>query len=534
MKGPRLFQVTAPAADFAPFVAAARALGLRVGWLELAPPEPPPQLSAAMEAGCGKAVSLGPGGSVAAKRLSGPPVWKDVLREHFAGHAAVLVAGEGLALPAGTPRLEGADGRYRVAGEELTAEDLRKGRSPMKKLLLALLLVALPAQADWPQWRGPARDGIGPPLPAKLAPAPAKVWSLELGTGHSSPVMAGGRVVQHFRSGENEVVAAFELATGKELWRDAYPVTFVPAPEARDHGAGPFATPTIADGKVFTFGIQETVSAYDLASGKRLWRKEWRPEFAATAPVYGTSASPLVADGKVIVYVGGPGKGALVALDATTGAVLWRLDGEGPPYAPAVVATIGGVRQVVTLAQASLLGVDWQTGAKLWSRKYQVPWDNTILTPIVDGDRVILSAYDIDVQAFDIKKTAAGWTAEVAWSSRYPMYMSSPVLVGGRLYGFSVLKKGQLVALDAKTGKLLWASPGGLGEQAALIVAGNRLLALTEGAELHVLATGDSYQPLAKLTVADSATWAHPALLEGGRLLVKDARKLTLWQLAAP
>lgn len=133
MKGPRLFFVSAPAADFAPFVAAARALGLRVGWLELAPPAPPPALALALDAGCGKAVSLGPGGSVAAKRLGGPPVWQDVLREHFAGHAAVLVAGEGLALPAGTPRLEVSDGRYRVAGEELTAEDLRKGRPSLKK-----------------------------------------------------------------------------------------------------------------------------------------------------------------------------------------------------------------------------------------------------------------------------------------------------------------------------------------------------------------------------------------------------------------
>lgn len=403
---------------------------------------------------------------------------------------------------------------------------------PMIRILL-LSLLALPAAADWPQWRGPSRDGVVLLPPVQFAAAPQKLWSIELGPGHSSPVVAGDRVVQHFRSGDTEVVAAFDLATGKELWRDAYSAAFVPQPEARDHGAGPFATPTIAEGRVYAFGIRETVSAYELATGKRLWRKDWSGEFPTTAPVYGTSASPLVVDGKVIVYVGGPGKGALVALDAKTGTVVWRLDGDGPPYGPAVVGTIGGVRQVVTQSQASLLGVDLGSGAKLWQRKYQVPWDNTILTPVLDGDRVILSAYDTDVQAFSVMKTDAGWTTEVAWSSRHPMYMSSPVLAGGRLYGFTVLKKGQLVALDAKTGKLLWASPGGMSEQAALIVAGEQLLALTDAAELHVLRTGDTYQPVTKLTVAEAATWAHPALLDGGRLLVKDARKLTLWSLAA-
>lgn len=403
-------------------------------------------------------------------------------------------------------------------------------------ILLGLLgLLPLPAAAaDWPQWRGPGRDGIGPAAPAAWAPAPRKLWSIELGPGHSSPVVSGDRIVQHFRAETSEVVAAFDLATGKELWRDSYPAPFVPQPEARDHGAGPFATPTVGDGRVYTFGIHETVSAYELATGKLLWRKDWTQEFATAHPVYGTSASPLLVDGKLLVYVGGPGKGALVALDAKTGAVTWRLDGEGPPYGPAVVATFGGLRQVVTQAQASLLGVDLATGTKLWQRKYQVPWDNTILTPIVDGDRVILSAYDTDVQAFVVQKTDAGWTTEVAWAARYPMYMSSPVLVDGRLYGFSILKKGQLVALDAKSGKLLWSSPGGMSEQAVLIVAGDYLLALTDGAELHILKTGDTYQPVTKLTVADAATWAHPALLDGGRLLVKDAKKLTLWSLAAP
>lgn len=112
------------------------------------------------------------------------------------------------------------------------------------------------------------------------------------------------------------------------------------------------------------------------------------------------------------------------------------------------------------------------------------------------------------------------------------MYMSSPVLVDGRLYGMTQMKRGQLFALDPVGGRVLWTSPGGVGEQAMLIAAGSRLLVLTEGGELQVLALGGAYRQIARHRIADSATWAHPALLSGGRLLVKDAEKLTLWRFA--
>jgi len=346
-------------------------------------------------------------------------------------------------------------------------------------------------------------------------------------------VVSGDRVIQHFHAGGNEVVAAFDLATGRQVWRDSYAVSYSPLSEAQGHGLGPFATPTIADGRVFAFGINEMLSAYDLRTGRLLWRKDWGTEFKTPRPVYGTSASPLVTDGKVIVYVGGPGKGALVALDPASGALVWRLDGEGPPYGPAVTATFASVKQVITQSQSSLMGVDLATGARLWQRPFKVPYDNTILTPIIDGETILLAAYDVDLQAFKVAKAPSGWTTEVVWTARQPMYMSSPVLVGGRLYGMTQMRRGQFFALDPKAGKVLWSSPGGMGEQAMLIAAGPRLLVLTDSGELHVLALGDAYRPIVKHRIADSATWAHPAFLSGGRLLVKDAQKLTLWRFAS-
>lgn len=400
--------------------------------------------------------------------------------------------------------------------------------------MLMLLTPAL-AAADWPQWRGPARDGVAPATfaPVSWPKAPVKVWSVALGAGHSGPVVSGGVVVQHFREGGNEVVGAFDLATGRAIWRDVLEAPYSPLPEAASHGLGPFATPTIADGRVFTLGIKGTLSAYDLKTGRRLWRKDWSGEFAATHPVYGASASPLVVDGKVIVYAGGPGKGALLALDAATGAPRFRLDGDGPPYGAAVMGVFSSVRQVVTQSQGTLMGVDLATGAKLWQRPFAAPYDQTIQTPVIDGDHILLSAVDVDLRAFKVSKTAAGWSTDVVWGVRQPLYMSSPVLAQGRLYGLTHLKRGQLFAVDSATGKTLWTSPGGMGEQAALIAAGPNLLVLTEDGKLRVLARGDSYREVATYTVGEAATWAHPALLPGGRLLIKDAQRLTLWDFAA-
>lgn len=395
---------------------------------------------------------------------------------------------------------------------------------------LILLTPAL-AAADWPQWRGPSRDGVAPSTfaPARWPKAPVKVWSLTLGPGHAGPVVAGGVVIQHFREGGNEVVGAFDLDTGRALWRDVLGAPHSPLPEAASHGSGPFATPTVADGRVFTLGVRGALSAYDLKSGRRLWRKEWSGEFAATQPLYGASASPLVVDGKVIVYAGGPGKGALLALDAATGAERFRLGGDGPPYGAAVMGVFSSVRQVITQSQGTLMGVDPATGARLWQRPFPAPYDQTIQTPVIDGDRILLSAYDVDLRAFKVSRTGAGWSTDVVWGVRQPLYMSSPVLAEGRLYGLTHLKRGQIFALDSATGRTVWSSPGGMGEQAALIVAGSNLLAFTEDGRLHVLERGDAYRPVATYTVADGATWAHPALLPGGRLLIKDARGLTLW-----
>jgi outer membrane protein assembly factor BamB len=242
--------------------------------------------------------------------------------------------------------------------------------------------------------------------------------------------------------------------------------------------------------------------------------------------------SPAVADGMLIVHVGGDGDGALTAFDAATGAVRWAWKGDGPAYASPVVADVGGTRQVVTQTQSRLVGVSLAQGQLLWSLPFTTPYEQNAVTPVVSGDIVIYSGLDQGLRAVRVARKGGGWTAEPAWQNvQVSLYMSSPVLDGAHLFGFSHKNKGQYFDVDADTGKTLWLSEGRQGDNAAVLVGPQALLILSTQGEL-VVARKDapSFTPIATYTVAQSATWAHPALV-GSTLLVKDAESLAQWRI---
>lgn len=385
------------------------------------------------------------------------------------------------------------------------------------------------APVEWPQWRGPARDGRVPGLAARTSWPEALTpgWKVTVGAGHSSPIVAGGRVYQFSREGEDEVVRAIELASGKVLWRQAYAAPYQMNSAATSHGKGPKATPVLAEGRLITFGISGVLSAWDAASGRLLWRKSFETGHRATSPLYGAAMSPVVEGGRVIAHVGGHDDGALVALDAATGSPAWSWKGDGPGYASPVVATLGGVRQVVTQSQNALVGIAADTGTLLWRVALRTPWDQNSVTPIVSGDRVLYSGLDAPLTAVRPVRKATAWSAETVWTSPdVACYLSTPVLEGGRVYGLSHRKKGQWFAVDAATGKTLWLSEGRAAENAAVLAGAGALFLLdTEGSLTVAAADATAFRPLRKWKVAASATWAHPVVLDGG-VLVKDVDTL--------
>lgn len=399
-------------------------------------------------------------------------------------------------------------------------------------LFLLLSFAAVALAQDFPQWRGPNRDGI---ITGFTAPAtwPAQLkqrWKIQVGAGHGSPVVVGQRVYLHSRVDDNEVVRAVELNTGKQLWQDSYAVAYQMNPAAMGHGKGPKSTPTFSNGKLYTFGITGTLSAYDANSGKLLWRKEYKPQFKNLEPDFGTAMSPLVDRGVLYVHAGGSNNGALMALDANTGAEKWRWAGDGPGYSSPIVVEALGKRLIVTQSQQNIIGLWADNGTLLWKLPFETVYVQNIVTPLQYKDLLIFSGIDKGVFAIRLSYNNSQWAADQVWMNKeVSMYMSSPVLVGEVLVGLSHKNKGQYFCLDPNTGKTLWTSDPRQGENAALLTAGGLVYALDTDANLKITrASAKGLQDVKRYNAASSATWAHPALT-GKLMVVKDAGTLAAW-----
>ncbi len=385
---------------------------------------------------------------------------------------------------------------------------------------------------DSPQWRGPNRDGV---IPSYMGPKVwpeqlKKVWQVQVGLGHSSPLLVGKSVFVFSRQGEQEVVSCLNVDSGKPLWRDAYPAPYTVNPVAGAHGKGPKSTPAFASGKIYTLGIGEILSCYDAQSGKLAWRREFSSEFRSTSPEFGTATSPIVDGNRVIAFIGGPNGGALTAFDVQTGKTAWKWSGDGPAYASPIIVSIAGVRQIVTQSQEKIIGVSAADGKLLWSMPFTTPYVQNIITPIAFRNLIICSGLEQGVMALKPVPSGQSWKIEKVWENKSAaFYMSDPVVSGGLLFGMSHKNSGQFVALDAATGKTLWQTRGREGDNTAVLAGGDKLFLLTSDADLIVAkASGSAFEQIRRYKAANSATYAHP-IISGSKILIKDVDTLTLW-----
>jgi outer membrane protein assembly factor BamB len=385
-------------------------------------------------------------------------------------------------------------------------------------------------RADWPQWRGANRDGAATfAAPAAWPEKLTQQWTVDVGLGYSAPIIVGDRVYAFSRQGEDEVMRALDAASGKVVWESKYNATYKPNPAAtRTHGTGPKSTPTFADGRLYTLGMSGIVTAFDAASGKQLWQK---PK-GDVEPLYHTAMSPLVDRGLVILHVGGHSNGALTAFDARTGDVKWSWKGDGPAYGSPIAVDLGGTRQIITMTQDNLVSVSAATGELLWKRPYTVRATRNAVTPIIHNGIVIVSGLGMPISGFKVANKGGQWTSEDVWvNNDAGMDMSTGVVIGDSLYGFSHRNSGQFFAIDANTGQTLWLSEARQADNAAIVRAGNLWFALDTLAELKVVrANPRQFDIVKRYTVADSATWAQP-VLAGQRILVKGLSTITLWSL---
>lgn len=387
------------------------------------------------------------------------------------------------------------------------------------------------APADWPQWRGPNRDGYvaDAAIPKSWPKTLQTEWKVPVGIGHASPVGANGKIYVFARQNEEEVLRALDATTGKEIWKTSMLITYQMHEAAAGHGKGPKSTPVISRGVVYVFGISGVLSAHDAETGKFKWRHEFSKTYPKTSPLFGTAMSPIVEGGVLIAHVGGHDKGALIAFDAETGKIKWSNEADGPAYSSPLVVTVSGVRQVVTFMQKDFVGVDFATGKLLWKLPSKTRYDENINTAVVYKDLLIFSREEQGLAAIRLSKPGAEIVPQQVWINKEAeLYMSSPVLQGNLVVGMTARQKGQFFAVNAETGETVWQSPGRMGENAAILNLGNKvLLLLTNDANLIVQPAGaKAYAPVAQYSVASSATWAHPLVI-GNRILIKDETTLT-------
>jgi outer membrane protein assembly factor BamB len=385
------------------------------------------------------------------------------------------------------------------------------------------------AAGEWPQFRGPHRDGVAPEahLPRGWpASGPRLLWRVPIGEGYSHLTVADGRVYTLYGANGNENLAAFDAASGRQLW-----VRRTDAELSNDQGNGPRSTPTFDAGSLYVQSAQGQLLAVAAASGKVLWSHDLGREFGARIPTWGSASSPLVEGNLLLVAVGGAGGHGAMAFDKHSGRVAWAALDEKPGYASPVALTAAGVRQAVFFTGGAVASVAPADGRLLWRVPWQTDYDVNAATPLfLAPDKLFVSSgYDTGSAVFQIRGDGRHLSVEQVWQSRgLKNQFSSSVLAGDYLYGFD---NGTFKCVKAQTGEERWKQRG-LGH-GSVILADGMLLVLSESGKLVLAdATPEAYRERASFQALNGRCWTGPSLA-GGKLFLRNGETMEAFDLAA-
>jgi outer membrane protein assembly factor BamB len=356
----------------------------------------------------------------------------------------------------------------------------RKSFRTVAALGLSLLL-PLPTRADdWPQWRGPNRDGVWNEtgIMESFPSGGLKIsWRVPVGPGWSSPVVAQGRVyvtdVELVRPTAKERVLCFEEATGKLLWSHRYAVDY-PEWAFDPNAGGPRATPIIRDGKLFTLGALGHLFCLDAVTGQVVWEKNLAKEYEVKE-FTGITASPLIEDKLLILYICGKPAACVVAFDKNSGKEAWRALDDSFTYSSPIIVTAGGKKQFIVWTQEAMTSLDPATGKIWWREQLRTSGDMAVSTPVYFDHRLLIGGLMLKLDA-DKPAASVLWPETRVVSKRILSNTSTALLRGE--YVFSARTSGELVCLEAGTGKEIWQT--------------NTVTSLKNGSSIHLTPNGDS------------------------------------------
>jgi outer membrane protein assembly factor BamB len=411
----------------------------------------------------------------------------------------------------------------------------------LRCLPLALLLFACPAvAADWPQWLGPKRDGSSPEKVKPWKGDLKVLWRQPVGPGHSSPVVAGGKVYLHTRvkDKEAEAVTAYDAEAGTKVWKTSYPRERFFSP----FGTGPQATPAVVDGKVYSFGATGILTCFDANGGKQLWQVDTRKTLKVTAKrqlFFGVACSPLVEGDKAVVDVGGEGA-CIVAFRKDSGEVAWKALDDRASYSSGIAFGKGKERQLVFLTQQGVRSLAPADGKVFWRFPLVDKLNESSTTPVHVDDLLLASSVTYGMVGLQLGEKDGKPAGKQLWYHKeLTCYFSTPIPVGkGHVYlvtgVISFLKPSStLRCVEIKTGKEVWNKPNvGKYHAAMLRTADDKLLMLSDLGDLVLIdPSPKGYKELARSKVVKKEQiWAHPAL-SNGRIYLRDEKELICLQL---
>ena len=385
--------------------------------------------------------------------------------------------------------------------------------------------------AYWTGFRGPNRDGHYREQPI-LTQWPTRgltpIWKQPVGGGYASFAVSGGRAFTIEQRGEQEVVAAYDVRTGRELWANAWPAYF----QEFMGGDGPRATPTWHDGRVYALGAEGEFRALEDSTGRMLWRKNILEDNGASNLQWGMAASPLIVGENVIVLPGGRNGRSVVAYNRNTGERAWSALDDQQAYVAPMLATLAGVPQLLVFSASRLMGLTPDRGELLWEYPWRTEFDINAAQPLVVGDnRVFLSSgYGSGAAVIELVRQDSRFTVREVWrNNRMKNRFAASVLHNGYIYGFD---ESIFACVDVATGELKW--KGGRYGYGQVLLASDHLIVFTEDGDLALLrANPERHEELARFSVVEGKTW-NPPVIDGGYLIVRNLAEMAAFDLRVP